>query len=246
MERHQTTRIRRERRRRSLTVTASERIGPQMLRLHFASPDLADFESAAPDDHIKLFVHDGAGGMAMRDYTPRSFDNAACTLTIDFALHQAGPATAWALGAKPGDTVQIGGPQGSNVVADDFDWYLLIGDETALPAISRRIEELRPEVPVTALVLIDTPEDRIAMPERAGLSVLWSCRSEGGDDAARMAGLVSALPSGEGYVWVAGEVSLARALRAHVVDVLGQPREWVKAAGYWTLGVADAHERIGD
>lgn len=244
--RHQVKRIRRERRRRSLTVAASERISPHMLRLRFTSPDLADFESAAPDDHIKLFVPDGAGGMAMRDYTPRAFDTAAQTLVIDFALHEAGPATAWALGAAPGDPVQIGGPQGSNVVADDFDWYLLIGDETAIPAIARRLEELRPDVPVTALLAVDTAEDGVGMPERAGGTIQWSPRNGDGDDALRLTALLDAFspPPGDGYIWIAAEASVARSLRAHAVEAFGHPREWVKAAGYWTAGVADSHERI--
>src|SRR5579872_7292197 len=102
VNRHQITRILRERRRRSLTVIGTERLSPHMLRLQFSSPELKDFESAAPDDHIKLFVPDGAGGQAMRDYTPRAFNPSAGTLTIDFALHEAGPATAWALSAAPG------------------------------------------------------------------------------------------------------------------------------------------------
>jgi NADPH-dependent ferric siderophore reductase len=219
-----------------------------MLRLHFTSPDLADFESAAPDDHVKLFVPDGMGGRAMRDYTPRSFDTSSCTLAIDFALHDAGPAMVWALGAAPGDTLHIGGPQGSNVVADDFDWYLLIGDETALPAIGRRLEELRANVPVIVLAAVDTPDDRLPLPARPALTVRWSCRSEGDDDVTRLTALLDtlSLPQGEGYVWIAGEGSVARALRIHVVERLGHPREWVKAAGYWTVGVADSHERIGD
>ena len=76
----------------------------------------------------------------MRDYTPRAFDAAGNRLTIDFALHDAGPATAWALNARPGETLLIGGPRGSTVVPDDFDFYLLAGDETALPSIGRRLE----------------------------------------------------------------------------------------------------------
>jgi NADPH-dependent ferric siderophore reductase len=55
-----------------------------------------------------------------------------------------------------------------------------------------------------------------------------------------------AWPEGEGYVWIAGESGAARAIRTYVVETLGHPREWTKAAGYWTLGVADAHERIDD
>jgi len=54
--RHQITRLRRDTRRRLLTVTDVRRITPRMQRIWFESPDLSDFESAAPDDHIKLFL----------------------------------------------------------------------------------------------------------------------------------------------------------------------------------------------
>lgn len=245
---HAVTRIRRERRRRTLTVAASERLSPSMLRLRFSSPDLSDFESAAPDDHIKLFVPDGQGGMAMRDYTPRGFDTQAQTLVIDFALHDAGPATAWAASAQVGDQVQIGGPQGSTIVTDDFDWYLLMGDETALPAIARRVEELRPGVPIIVLVAVDSTADRIALQSRPGLDVSWSYRSDGRDDAALLIARLETLTplAGDGYVWIAGEASVVRSLREQVLNGMNHPREWVKAAGYWTRGLADTHGSIID
>ncbi|HEY4174066.1 MAG TPA: siderophore-interacting protein, partial [Rhodopila sp.] len=111
--RHHILRIRRETRRRALSVTATERITPNMLRIRFSSPDLRDFESLAPDDHVKLFVPNPDGGEpCRRDYTPRAFDAAQGMLTIDFALHESGPATAWALAARPGDRIEIGGPRG--------------------------------------------------------------------------------------------------------------------------------------
>lgn len=247
--RHQMTRIRREPRRRTLTVAATEKLSRSMLRVRFTSDELADFDSPAPDDHVKVFLPAvGAedGRPAMRDYTPRAWDGAAGTFVIDFALHEAGPATAWALAAAPGDTLEIGGPRGSTVVADDFDWYLLVGDETAIPAIARRCEELRAGVPVTGLILVDGPDDVVAMPERTGLNVHWSFRNGLDDAAALLADLPTTLPAGEGYVWIAAEASAARALRAHVVGTLGHPKEWLKAAGYWTRGVPDAHERIED
>ena len=232
-----------------MTVTATEKLAPQMLRVRFASPDLADFESAGADDHVKLFVPDGEGGMAMRDYTPRSFDMAGQTLVIDFALHDDGPATRWALGAKPGDTVQVGGPRGSTIVPDDFDWYLLIGDETAIPSISRRIEELRAGVPITALIAIDTLDDRVPLPERDGLTVRWCPRDDGSaDDGERLVAAVDAqhLPPGDGFVWIAAEGSAARVVRAHIIDDLGHERSWVKASGYWSAGDAGKHDKIGD
>jgi NADPH-dependent ferric siderophore reductase len=130
-QRHATTRIRHEVRRRMLTVSSTELLTPRMRRFGFTSPELHDFVSASHDDHVKLFFPaDGNGSeTCMRDFTPRRFDRSRGMLVIDFALHEAGPATHWAISAQIGDTLEIGGPRGSSVVPDDFDWYLLVGDE---------------------------------------------------------------------------------------------------------------------
>ncbi|WP_310012721.1 siderophore-interacting protein [Novosphingobium sp. 1748] len=252
--RHQVIRMRHEIRRRTLTVQTIEALGPNMRRITFSCDDLHDFASASPDDHIKLFFAAPAGEEKplMRDYTPRRFDKAAGVLVIDFALHEAGPATKWAIEAKPGDPLAIGGPRGSAVVPDDFDWYLLIGDEAALPSIGRRTEELRAGVPVITAVVVDGPESEQVFAAKSAWQGLWAHRgaaqSGGKEDAARLIAALGGvdLPAGEGFVFIAGETEMARAVKAYVVDTLGHPREWVKAAGYWTRGVADSHGGIED
>ena len=55
-----------------------------------------------------------------------------------------------------------------------------------------------------------------------------------------------ALPQGDGFIWIAAEASVARALRAHLVDGRGHPLAWTKAAGYWKRGVADADAKTLD
>lgn len=60
--RHAIRRLRHDTRRRSITVSGVSAITPRMLRITFTSPDLADFSSAAHDDHIKLFVPALDGG----------------------------------------------------------------------------------------------------------------------------------------------------------------------------------------
>ena len=245
--RHVFQRVRHEVRRRSLTVRSVNDLSPSMRRIVLASPELADFTSPAADDHIKLFFDDGAGGTAMRDYTPRSFDQAQGLLTIDFALHEAGPATAWAMAARPGDTLQIGGPRGSVIVPDDFDWYLLVGDETALPAIGRRVEELRAGVPVITVVVVDTPADVQTFETKAAWTGHWIFRGEaGGDDTANLAKALDDLKpaSGEGLIWIAAEGLVARALRARALDRHGHPPRWVKASGYWVRGAEGVHENF--
>ncbi len=249
--RHQITSIRRESRRRLLTVINVQRLTPQMQRIVFHSPDLADFETTAPDDHIKLFFPASNADdrtrrdVVMRDYTPRRFDPKTATLTIDFALHQAGPATSWASRASPGDTIEIGGPRKSNVLADDFDWYLLVGDETALPAIGRRVEELRAGVRVITLVVVETIAERQTFTTSADWTPLWIPRAGLTEDDGTLLHLAladhEALP-GDGYIWIAAEASVARSLRALVSEDWGHPREWTKSSGYWVRGEDGAHE----
>jgi len=248
MERHRIERVRREPKRRTLTVQRAFALTPKMRRIAFVSPELADFVSPAPDDHVKLFVPDpGApGGVAARDYTPRAFDGR--TLTIDFALHEAGPATAWALAARPGDTIGIGGPRGSLMVADDFDFYLLVGDETALPAIGRRLEALRPGVPVATLVVVDGPDEIQTISTRADWRPVWVSRAgRDGDDAALLIAALAAWrrPEGDGYVWIGGEAGAARALKTCMLEERGHPAAWLKAAGYWVRGRPGESEKLG-
>jgi len=218
-----------------------------MLRIVFTSPDLADFESAGADDHIKIFVPGDDGEPVMRDYTPRVFDRAAQKLTLDFALHEAGPATAWALAAKPGDTVEIGGPRGSRVVTDDFDWYLLIADETGLPSIGRRLEELRAGVPAITLVTIETRGEVQPIETRAAWEAHWICRDEAGHDdaAALLLALQNVkLPRGDGYIWIAAEASVTKALKSYALGQLKHPPAWMRAGGYWLKGTSGAREAL--
>lgn len=172
------TRLRHETRRRRLTVLASDRMTPNMLRLRLGGPELEGFVSPSPSDHVKLFVPDGAGGQAMRDYTPRRFDGAAGWLEIDFALHDAGPATLWALQARIGDVAEIGGPRGSQVIGGPIAEWLLIGDETALPSIARRIEEMAPGTPVTSILAIPQDADRQMIVTAADHRPIWVSRPD--------------------------------------------------------------------
>ncbi|MCP3101958.1 siderophore-interacting protein [Myxococcus sp. K15C18031901] len=242
MNRHEFQRMRHELRRRTLTVTQVQPLSPRMTRVEFAGEDLKGFVSPAFDDHIKLFFGD-----AMRDFTPRRFDASRGTLTIDFALHADGPAMRWVRSAKPGTQLEIGGPRGSIVVPDDFDWYLLVCDETGLPALGRKLEELRAGVPVTGLVSVASAAEEQALQTRAQWNPRWLPREVLGEDVA--ATLRQALgdfvrPKGEGFVWIAAESSVARAVRDEVVGKYKHPAEWVKAASYWKRGEADSHERL--
>lgn len=259
------TRIRHESRLRLLQVRDVQPITPHMVQITLGGDELAGFVSGAHDDHVKLFLPqpgedqprlpdlgpagrvfaEGAPRPIARDYTPRRYDAAAGTLVIEFALHGDGPAARWAAQARPGQSIGVGGPRGSFVVPDDFAWYLLAGDDTALPAISRRLEEL-PAGP-RALVVVevaDAAEER-RFTSRADVEVRWLHRDGAAPGTTSLlATAISALtlPRGEGYAWIAAESATAKVLRRHLVDERGVRKDRVRAAAYWRRGAAAVHE----
>ncbi len=239
-------RVRHELKRRHLTVASTERLTPNMIRITLTGEELADFVSASAGDHVKIFVPDGTGGVAMRDYTPRRFDAAGRTLVLDFAVHDAGPATRWALDARAGDNIEIGGPRGSLVIGGPIRSWLLIGDETALPSIGRRIEEMAPGLPVTSVVGVPGAEDEQTFETQAALTAHWVHRRDPGDAAVIIERLrdIALLPGT--FVWIAAEGSVTRAVRSYLVEERGHPLAWLRAAGYWVKGKADTTEKFED
>jgi NADPH-dependent ferric siderophore reductase len=262
-------RVRHEKKLRQVQVVRVESWSPRMCRIVFGGPALVGFTTAAPDDHVKLFFPnsgqdkpalptlgpngpvftDGATRPVSRDYTPLRFDPAVNELTIDFVLHGDGPAASWAGKAMPGMWLGLGGPRSSALVPEDIETYLLIGDETALPAISRRLVEMRPGVHAIVLIEVADGREERDLPTAADLSVTWLHRNErpAGDPALLERALHSiVLPAGEIFAWLAGEIGVIRKLRTHLMLQRHLPREHVRAAGYWRIGEADAHESIED
>jgi NADPH-dependent ferric siderophore reductase len=243
-------RVRHEPRRRTLTIERVEKIAEHMVRVTLTG-DLEGFKSLGFDDHIKLFfpdgttAADGTPNTLSRDFTPRRYDAAANTLEIDFAIHDAGPATRWAAQAQPRQTLTVGGPRGSFIIPTTYDWHLLMGDETALPAISRRLAELPAGTRAVVLAEVDGPGDELKFTTSANATITWAHRNgatAGASDALARALAAAQLPSGDYYAWVACESLVAKALRRQLIADHGANPKWMRAAGYWRRGAIAVHE----
>lgn len=233
-------RVRHELKRRELTVETVDRITPHMLRITLIGESLSDFTSLGADDHVKVVLPGADGEVEMRDYTPRSYNNETGRLVLDFAVHEAGPATRWALEAKPGSIVTIAGPRGSAVITGVSKW-VLVGDETALPAIGRLIEEARADDVITAIGVVTDASEEQKFLSAAKLKTRWVHRpaSSVTDPLPIIAALDAIELTADTFVWVAAEASVARAIKTYLTTSRNHPLPWLKAAGYWTRGAAD-------
>lgn len=245
-EKHVIQRVRHDVKMRILTVTRVEKLTPHMVRITVHGPELEGFPSASPDDHVKVFLPTSSGEFNLptmtpdgpvytqgkepspaRDYTPRQFRAESLELDLDFVIHGDGPASTWAEKAKVGDKVGVGGPRGSMIVPGDFDHYVLVGDETALPAIGRWLEEMPKDTKVTVLAEVASLDEKQALARDAR----WFVRGESPSLDKALAELP--IPEGDTFWWVATESKRARELRSLLGEKPGINKDWVKATGYW-------------
>lgn len=232
-------RVRHELKLRDLQVVRVEAPSPHFRSVTLGGEALAGFISASFDDHIKVFLGSGPEPV-MRDYTPRRYDAAAGELTIEFALHGDGPAARWAAQATPGQRLHIGGPRGSFIIPLDYDWHLLAGDETALPAITRRLEELPAGARAIAVVQVADAADRRALHSAAQVHLQWVASADELVQAVR----ALELPAGDGYAWCAGEAGAMATLRRVLVQEKGHDPLALRAAAYWKRGAVAHHENL--
>jgi len=224
-----------------------------MIRVTLGGDELAGFGGEGPDRRIKMFFpvegqerpavpRATSGGPvwpageprpAIRTYTVRRFDAAEGELDVDFVLHEGhGPAAAWARDARPGAWVGVSEPGGRYEPDPAAAFHVVIGDETALPAVATVLDVLPAGVPALAFLEIADAGEEQLLPGAAQLH--WVHRGHAEPGAPLAAAVRAAqFPSGDGQAWLSGESACVRDLRKHLLDERGLDRRRVYATGYW-------------
>jgi NADPH-dependent ferric siderophore reductase len=240
-------------------VVRTSRVTPHMIRVVLGGEGLAGFPAGEYTDHyVKLLFpppgapygvpfdpeqvraeHPQALWPVTRTYTVRDWDADRGELTIDFVYHgDEGLAGPWAASAAPGDRIQLFGPGGGYAPSPDADWHLLVGDESALPAIGVALTRLPAGVPALVFVEVEGPEEQqsdLVLGE--GVTVVWVHRGSGVPGAALVTAVKAVeLPTGTGHVFVHGEAGLVKELRLHLRTERGLAPEFTSISGYWRLG----------
>ena len=152
---------------------------------------------------------DGPRSALMRTYTPRSFDAKAMLLDVDFVLHAYGPAGRWASRAQVGDRLVLMGPAPGYKIDLDADWFVLAGDDTALPAIETILAELPARAKALVFVEVADSGEARELHSPATVDVQWLARRRGpgcrGPALEAALRALPALPPGPGRIYVGCE-----------------------------------------
>ncbi len=247
-------------------VVQTKLMTPNLKRITVASEELREFPWHGPDQWFRLFLpRDGQERPVLptraddwwpqivampdemrpwvRNYTVRYLRPELGEIDLDVVLHgTTGPASRWALRAAAGDWVGLLDQTAPYDPPAGARWQLVVGDETAVPAISSIVESLRPGTDVQAFIEVPTTADRLDLSVPEGIRVSWLPR-DGAEVGSLVVDVVRTASLGEvrvGYAWVAGESGLVRRVRRHLVDQRGMAKDDVYFCGYWRRGVSYA------
>lgn len=254
--------------RRDLTVARIDDITRRYRRITLTGPVLADgfpFADFAPLDHVRAFfphpdtgelvayrevsdgaweVEGGSGDPIHRDYTVRAWNPQTRQLSLDFVLHDHGVAGRWARNARLGDPLVVNGPSAHWFLPENYSHYLVAGDDTALPAIARIIEEAPAESRVTAFVEVTDGLDEQILQGAADVDLHWVHRATAPVARGHLSPLETALrehglPADPESVFVviAGETNSLVPIRRFYRQELGLAKRQLVVDGYWKRGV---------
>lgn len=245
---------------REVTVLSSARVAPFMQRVRFSCPNLQRFTHGG--FHMRLLLPPAGrkpvwptiapnGAMAwpggqdahtVRVYTIREIDATAGWFEVDFVLHDGDdtPAATFAEQARPGDVIGMIGPGGGGV--PESANLLLLGDDTAVPAISRIVAEMPSGTKARVIVEVDGPADAEALALPAGAEVTWLYREGAEPGTTRLLpealdALDPATLPADLFVWAGCEFSAFREIRATLRKKWGLKKERHLAVAYWRRGV---------
>lgn len=246
-----------QRRRASVTQVAA--LSDHLVRVTLGGPELEGWPTGAPTGHCKLFLpsgdepapvlpewgddgpvfEPGRPRPVVRTYTPRRFDPEALELDLDMVLHGSGPASRWAATAVPGRQVAVAGVGRGYEIDPAARSFHLVGDESAIAAISVLLEQLPQQATVVVAFELRHAEAEVRLPEHPRALIRWLVRREDQAPGAALVEHVARARTPKGTrVWAATEAGAVRTIRRELL-ARGVAPEHLVTRGYWKQGESD-------
>ena len=243
---------------RTAEVVRASWLTPSMRRVVFSGRDLRCLQEMPYTDHYLKLLFAPAGcdyrwpfdpdalrasepaerWPVTRTYTVRSYDPLVNEMTLDFVVHgDEGLAGPWAARAVPGDQIGFFGPGGGYAPDPSADSHLLVGDESALPAIAATLDRLGDRARATVYVEVSGPADELPLSASADVHVTWVHR-QGRPYGEALAEAVcdAGVPAGDVQAFVHGNAEMIRRLRRYLFHEVKFNRQRVSMSGYWRTG----------
>lgn len=243
-----------KRKAKELTVTATQQLSKNMLRLTMQGPDLASFPENAEGAYFKLAFPGGdADKPIMRTYTVSKHRPAEQEIDVDFMLHGGsngqieGVAAAWAMQAVVGDKASLFGPGLATFINTDADWFLLAADMTALPALTANLALLPQDARGHIVVEILSEEDQQVLPVPSNMELHWVINPQAGSDASPLNAAIEELPwlDGQVSIWAACEFKTMKKIRHYYRDVKAVAKANIYISSYWKQGLKEEeHKKV--
>lgn len=246
---------------RLLTVKESRFITPNMIRVTFSGPELEGFPAGREGGNCKIMVP--ANGQSREDfakqlkdgprpttrtYTVRYFREEALELDVDFVAHgDEGPASAWAMAAKPGSFCGFAGPSLPKVTDFSADWYLIAADMSALPVAAATIDSMPRDAKGIAIFEIIDEADKQDLNLPQGIETHWLIQGDPHNPSTAQEKVIRSMdwPNGKLQTCIAGESGVVKALRLFLHNEKQIPKEQTYISGYWKIGMEeDEHQKM--
>ncbi|MEM8857311.1 MAG: siderophore-interacting protein [Chloroflexota bacterium] len=236
-------------------------VTPNMIRVTFAGDVLkgipmdcagANCKLMLPetDQDRKTFEHELNEGPkpTTRTYTVRAIRPDPLEMDIDFVAHgENGPASKWAMNAKPGDFCGFAGPGTAKITEFYADWYLIAADMSALPVAGATLEAMPDDAKGVAIFEVLCDEDIQDIDTPAGIESFWIVTPDPYKASYEQEALIRKLDWPEGVIQtcIAGESSVIRSLRDYIHNEKKLARKDTYISGYWKIGlIEDEHQAL--
>jgi NADPH-dependent ferric siderophore reductase len=234
-----------------LSLSRKDQIGPRLIRVTLAGDELDGFEIEQPAASVRLlFPSPGSSELLLpewngneflladgsrpiiRTFTPRAMTSHG--LAVEMVIHEGGAASGWAQAASPGDRVALSGPGRGYTIDEHATRYLLIGDETAIPAISQLLEHIPVAVPVEVHLEVASDFGRLDLPTPSRVDVTWhELAAAEHRGAAMLVALRDSALTDTTSLWCAGEAAAMYGIRNYLFGEAGLARSRATVRGYW-------------
>jgi len=243
-----------------LTVDEAWRLTPNMIRVNFSGPGLADFPEGREGGNCKLLLPEpdetcehfskrllDGSPLVKRTYTVRHYSRDSQVLSIDFVAHgDEGPASRWASHARRGDFLGFSGPSEPKVAHFEADWYLVAADPSAIPVVAATLEAMPRHAKGVAVFEVTSLEDKQDIDAPAGVEMHWLIHPDPHVASTAQEAFIRALhlPDKHIQTCIAGESGVIKSLREILSQRDNLQRSDTYIAGYWKIGlIEDEHQK---